>query len=466
MSKFDIWVEKYRPQTLNDYVFKDSNMRATVSSWIEDQKLSGHILLSGIQGSGKCLDGDEILDLQFNALKMTSEQRDILFEHKSIRNLFIAFGCDNDQYNKEVWLPEDTIFIKSRDGFVPIRALVKKHTEVAQYKFSREDGSETSVVCSTEHLVFSKGELQKIRDCSDVDFIDGTYPVKEVITLGCRDVYDVALNPPHEYVLPNGLINHNTSLAKLILKLFNVPEPDVLEINASTENGIETIRTKILDFCSTWAMSDMRYVLLDECDSLSPEAQRGLRNILETYAENVRFIFTCNYTNKVIPALKSRLQEFIFKTLDQDEYIDRLASILVNENISFEPEALADYYTMTYPDLRKCINMLQQNSKTGVLKPPTDDSGATNDVMLSMAELFKAGQYKKAREMITKQIQKEEYDSVYRFMYDNLPLWGDNESQCEEAICIIARGLAAHASVSDPEINLAAVLVELSRLKQ
>mgnify|MGYP003110095815 FL=1 len=125
-----------------------------------------------------------------------------------------------------------------------------------------------------------------------------------------------------------------TTLAKVLLKELQVDDGDVMFINASSENNVDTMRTKINGFASSLPFSgDFKYVLLDEADYLSQNAQAILRNMMETYSSTCRFILTCNYPNKVIPALHSRCQGYHIEKLDTNEFTARVAEILIAEEI-------------------------------------------------------------------------------------------------------------------------------------
>ena len=260
-----------------------------------------------------------------------------------------------------------------------------------------------------------------------------------------------------------------TSLAKLMFRQLGVQNGDILELNASRERNPDIIASKVLNFCSTWALGDMKYVLLDEADSMTPLAQRILRGEMENYHESVRFILTCNYPNKIIPALHSRCQGFHFEALDVNEFTARIADIVLQEGVALETEAdievLNEFVELTYPDLRKCINMLQQHARNGKLERPQQRDTGGKDYMNEMVNLFKAGQYTEARKLVVSTAQPEEYNEIYRFMYQNLGLFGDTEAQQNEALLLIRKGLVNHALVADIEINLAATLCELSGLR-
>ena len=252
-----------------------------------------------------------------------------------------------------------------------------------------------------------------------------------------------------------------TTLAKVLLQELDVDSMDILEINASNENSVDTIRSKITNFSSTMPFGDMKYVLLDEADYITPNGQAALRGVMETYHTSCIFILTCNYPQRIIPALHSRCQGFHIEKLDVKEFTARIATICIEEGVEVDLETLDTYVQATYPDLRKAINLTQQNVVDNVLQKPQDGDGNTSDWMLTAIELFKAGKYKEARTMIVSQARPEEYEEVYKFMYRNLNLWGDTEQKQDQAIVIIRNGIAKSVAVADPEINLAATLVEL-----
>jgi replication factor C small subunit len=252
-----------------------------------------------------------------------------------------------------------------------------------------------------------------------------------------------------------------TTLAKVLLAELDVDDMDILEINASNENNVETIRNKITNFSSTMPFGDLKYVLLDEADYITPNGQAALRGVMEMYHTSCRFILTCNYPQRIIPALHSRCQGFHIEKLDVTEFTARLAQICIDENVEVDLETLDTYVQASYPDLRKSINLVQQNVVDNVLQRPQDGDSGTSDWMLNAIELFKAGQYKDARTLICSQARPEEYEDVYKFMYRNLSLWGDTEMKQDQAIVIIRNGLVKSVSCADPEINLAATLIEL-----
>jgi replication factor C small subunit len=254
-----------------------------------------------------------------------------------------------------------------------------------------------------------------------------------------------------------------TTMAKMLVHEIGIEDADVLEVNASRETGIDFIRDKIVPFISTIAWGPFKVVLLDEADRLSPNAQDSLKGIIEEYSSFARFILTCNSPNKIVPALHSRCQQFHFTKLDMTEYTARAATILVDESVEFDLETLDLYVSTAYPDLRKCINLLQQHVNDNKLHVPTKEDSGTLEWKFDMVALFKAGKITEARKLICSKVRVEEIEEVFRWLYDNLDVFGDDQKQ-DSAIIIIKQGLADHTLVSDPEINLAATLVKLARL--
>jgi DNA polymerase III delta prime subunit len=257
-----------------------------------------------------------------------------------------------------------------------------------------------------------------------------------------------------------------TTLARVLLNELGIEEFDVLEINASRENSTDTVRDKITNFVQMIPFGPFKVVLLDEADYMTINAQAILRGLMESYSNTARFILTCNYPNRVIPALHSRCQGFHIEKTDQTEFTARIATILVEENIDFDLDTLDDYVKITYPDLRKCINTVQQNvTEDKTLRKPTADDSAIGDYKIEMVELFKQGRIQDARKLICSKARPEEIEGLYTWLYNNLDLLGDTEEQKDSAVLIIKQGLVDHVVVLDPEINFSAVMIKLARLR-
>lgn len=256
-----------------------------------------------------------------------------------------------------------------------------------------------------------------------------------------------------------------TSFIFMIMREMNVHPSDIKVVNASLSTGIETIREDILTFIRTFGSGDFRYVILDEADRLSPNAQDSLKSMIEEYSSVARFCLTTNHPNKITPPIKSRCQEFYFKQMDEVEYKTRAAQILIEEGIEFDLDTLDDFARSAYPDLRKLINLLQQHCTTGVLtkKAESAQTDGVFDYMVDAIALIKQDKLYDARKIICTNIRVEDYDSIFTQLYRNLDLWGTTDDQQDAAIEIIRDGMIKHTLAADPEINLSATITRLIR---
>lgn len=269
---------------------------------------------------------------------------------------------------------------------------------------------------------------------------------------------------PH-ILLSGGAGMGKTTLAKIIINELDVQSTDVLFANGSKEGRKIEWVDKLISFCQTMPFGDFKVVVIDEADySNLHSVQPALRNLMEEYSSAVRFILTCNYPNKIMPAIHSRCQHIHFEQLDITEFTAKMAEILLEENVNFTLDVLDSYVKAFYPDLRKCINTAQLNSQTGELTI-IGNGNSSADYRLEMTNLFKEGKIKEARTLLCSQAQPEEIDDIFRWLYHNIELFGDTPEQQDDAVLIIKQGLVDHAIVADPEINLSAVLIQLSRLK-
>ena len=256
-----------------------------------------------------------------------------------------------------------------------------------------------------------------------------------------------------------------TTLAKMLCNELEINEYDIMFSNGSKEGRKIEWVDKLISFCQTIPFGAFKVVIIDEADFLNPmSVQPALRNLMEDYSSTVRFILTCNYPQKIIPALHSRCQGFHIETVDREEFTARVATILIKESIDLDLDTLDTYVKATYPDLRKCINSVQMNSGTGVLLPPNKSDKNEADWRLDMVTMFKAGKINEARQMICKAARPEEMEDIYRWLYDNLDLISEHEAIQDKAILVIKQGLVDHTLVADPEINLAATLIRIAAL--
>jgi len=257
-----------------------------------------------------------------------------------------------------------------------------------------------------------------------------------------------------------------TTLAKLLINELGIDEYDVMYANGSKEARKVEWVDKLISFCQTMPFGKFKVVLIDEADYMNPNSvQPALRNLMEDYSGSVRFILTCNFPNKIIAPLHSRCQGFHIAKTDHTEFTARVATVLVTEDVTFDLDVLDSYVRATYPDLRKCLNLVQLNSQSGVLVPPGAADRSARDWKLDCVDMFKRGKTREARTLLCQSSSPEEAEEVFRWMYDNLDLWGNTPERQDQAIVIIRNGLVSHNAVADVEINLSATLIELAGIQ-
>lgn len=255
-----------------------------------------------------------------------------------------------------------------------------------------------------------------------------------------------------------------TTLSQILVKELDIDETDILIVNSSDENSVDDMRNKIKSFISTFAMGEFKVVRLEEADYLSLNAQAVLRNMMEEYVDVARFILTCNYENKIIPAIKSRCQHFRFKAGDKIDITEYAAKVLMEESVSFNIDTLDKFVSVGYPDVRKIITMIQQHTADGQLQYPSDDEAG--DYKFQLLDLVACDKWLDARLLCCANVVAEEWESVYRFLYENLneaPKF-KNTDKYEAGLVVIADRLYKHGIVADPEINAAAMFIDLSRI--
>lgn len=279
--------------------------------------------------------------------------------------------------------------------------------------------------------------------------------------------------------LPNLLIygppgTGKTTVSKALLRDLDIDTMDRLRINCSDEK-IDAMRDKVRAFASTMPLGrlhlgdgpadprpEFKVVQLEEFDYLSLDAQALLRSLIEDTSSTCRFIATCNYVNKVIPALRSRFQEVEFKAPDAEAVAVRCAEILEGRSITFALEDLDAVVSAGYPDIRKTITMLEQFSTSGTLTIST--TSQASDWKLSLLPLLDTGDFRAARKVVCESATKEELVDVYRFLYDNITKLKTLKGKHDQAVVLIAQYQYQHAFVSDPEIQIAALFIELGNL--
>jgi DNA polymerase III delta prime subunit len=258
-----------------------------------------------------------------------------------------------------------------------------------------------------------------------------------------------------------------TTIAQILINQIGVDEIDVLSLNASDENSIDVMRDKIKSFITTFAIGTFKVVHLEEADYISLPGQGVLRRFMEEYNEQARFILTCNYENKISLPIKSRCHHWRFKASNKEDITEYAAKILLAEKVKFDLDLLDKYVSVGYPDIRKIVNLLQQNSHNNILEPILSDSEAS-DYKFELINLIEKDDWNSARTLVCKNVLSEEWEDVYRFLYENLKKSRrfSFTSAWEEGIIIIADHLYKHGVCADPEINAAAMFIRLNQVNR
>lgn len=256
-----------------------------------------------------------------------------------------------------------------------------------------------------------------------------------------------------------------STIARILVRSLNVdPDMDVLTLNASDDNSVDDVRDRIRTFISTYSMSGMKIVVLEEADRLSKAAQKALKVLTEDYSEVARFIATCNHEHLLDAALKSRFQQYKFTAPDENDVTMRIAEILAAEGVKASVSMIDRFVALGFPDIRQTIQLVEQHIHDGRLTDPQTTVNG-DDWKVGLLPAIEAGDWQEARAILCSTVSNEEWDDVYSFLYRNLtknPKW-DGQTR-DQAIVIIAQYLYQHSLVADPEINAAAMLIELARL--
>lgn len=257
-----------------------------------------------------------------------------------------------------------------------------------------------------------------------------------------------------------------TTLAKILLSQCDIDESDILVINASDERGVDTFRDKVDRFISSYPIGKYRVVLLEEADMLTELAQFILRNPMETMSETARFILTCNYPQKIKPPIRSRCTTFTFKAPAKEDVFDYALTILEKEEVKPNGKTLQKIIDVYYPDVRKIVNVLQQNSVGGKLKDAVDTADGA-DYKFQILDLLNQDDWIGIRKVVCDNASSDQdFIDVYRFLYDNIhksKKFADKDSW-DKAIVIIAEHLYKAGSVADQEINCAACMIRLGTI--
>jgi len=250
-----------------------------------------------------------------------------------------------------------------------------------------------------------------------------------------------------------------TTLAKLIVSSIDC---DVMMINASDENNVETVRNKVKNFASSMGFKKYKIIILDEFDYMTPNAQAILRNLMETFSKHCRFILTCNYIEKIIEPIQSRCQTFQITPPTKKDVAIQMSKILKSESIEFDPKDLVPIIDSSYPDIRKIINTCQLNSLKGKLQVDVQNL-LENDYKLKVLEVLKSNDDKRNKYMKIRQTvldsKATDFSDLYTLLYDKVDDYaGENTAN---VILVLGDGVAKSAVAIDKEIIAAATLIQI-----
>ena len=249
-----------------------------------------------------------------------------------------------------------------------------------------------------------------------------------------------------------------TTLAKLLV---NNIDCDYLYINASDENSVDVVREKVKNFASTLGFKDMKVIILDECDYITPNAQAALRNLMETFSKNCRFILTCNYVERIIDPIQSRCQSFQIIPPDRKQVAQHLTNILTNESVEYDIEDIVTIVNGGYPDIRRVINGSQRqvvNNKLVI----DENTIVQNDYKLQVLDILKTQDKKNSFQNIRQLLADSkvtDFSDLFRLLFDTVDDWG--KGHIAESILILSKYQQSDAVVVDKEINVMAMFVEI-----
>ena len=249
-----------------------------------------------------------------------------------------------------------------------------------------------------------------------------------------------------------------TTLAKLLVNNINC---DYLYINASDENSVDVVREKVKNFASTMGFQDMKVIILDECDYITPNAQAALRNLMETFSKHCRFILTCNFVERIIDPIQSRCQSFQIIPPDRKQVAVHMSNILQSESITSDNKDIVTLVNGGYPDIRRVINSAQRQVVDNKLV--IDEAMITqNDYKLSLLEILKTqdkkNSFKNIRQLIADS-KVTDFSDLFRLLFDTIDDWG--RGHIAECILLLSQYQQSDAVVVDKEINIMAMFTEI-----
>lgn len=258
-----------------------------------------------------------------------------------------------------------------------------------------------------------------------------------------------------------------TTLARILLESILDDQQDLLALNGSIHNNVETVQTKILAFCEGGGWSGLKIVFLDEFDNFSLAGQKMLRGLIDQYSNSVRFIITANYPHLIIAPLRdSRFTRIDIDALDYDEFMMRLVTILVEENIEVDDTAsgvLDQIIRATYPDMRAAIRTMEEQAIDGRLLPEAISKKENSwekeicDLLIQEAPIATSRQ-------IIDALRRDEIPNAYTYLYEHINELFDGFQ--DDAILVIESYMRGGAVADFPNITLCACLIQLNKMRK
>ena len=250
-----------------------------------------------------------------------------------------------------------------------------------------------------------------------------------------------------------------TTLAKIIAG--NV-DADIMYINASDENNIETVRTKIKNYASTVGFKRWKIVILDEADYMTPNGQAALRNLMETFSKTTRFILTCNYVEKIIDPIQSRCQVFGITPPNKTEVAKRIVTILNELQVQYDTKDIATTINAGYPDIRRVLNSCQRQVVDGKLVIDNTSLVQAN-YMSELLEILQSDQkkgdaFKNIRQLIANS-KVQDFTSLHKFLFDEIDNYA--KGHLASVILILAESQYQDSFAVDKELHMMSTMIKL-----
>ena len=250
-----------------------------------------------------------------------------------------------------------------------------------------------------------------------------------------------------------------TTLAKIIA---NNVDADLMYINASDENNIDTVRTKIKNYASTVGFKRWKIVILDEADYMTPNGQAALRNLMETFSKTTRFILTCNYVEKIIDPIQSRCQVFGITPPNKKEVAKRIVSILNELEVSYDNKDLVTIINAGYPDIRRVLNGCQRQVIDGELKIDATSVMQAN-YMTKLVEMLQSDRDKKSAFKDIRQLiadsKVRDFSALHKYLFDELDNYA--KGHIASIILILAESQYQDSFAVDKELHIMSTIVKI-----